>query len=128
MNERLVRVAEIPKRTESQNKTEWQHWSKVRKKRKMWARLARVYVGLPDLEPKTKRRVKITRYSSGTLDQGNFIGGCKALIDSLVDLGWIVDDSPKWVTIEYCQEKKRNGDSTGIEIYEPTEAQPQERE
>jgi hypothetical protein len=53
----------------------------------------------------TKRKVTITRHSAGTLDKGNLIGGCKPLLDALVRLGLLVDDSPEWLDDHYRQVK-----------------------
>lgn len=48
-------------------------------------------------------RVKIARYSAGTLDWDNLVGGCKPLLDALKSARLIVDDSPKWVAVTYAQ-------------------------
>ena len=47
--------------------------------------------------------VKITRFAKQRLDEGNFVGGCKALVDILVRAGLAEDDSPDWISIEYEQ-------------------------
>lgn len=58
----------------------------------------------------SKRYVVITRHSMGTLDNDNFIGGCKQLVDALQREGLIKDDSPEWVQIDYKQEKAKRGE------------------
>ena len=55
--------------------------------------------------PPAKVKLTVRRYSNGTLDKGNFIGGCKSLLDALVREGLIFDDSPKWLDDNYEQHK-----------------------
>jgi hypothetical protein len=65
-----------------------------------------------------KRGVNIVVHSKGErvrrLDP-DYLVGCKALIDSLKDIGLIVNDSPKWIdlTVSECRE---DGPFTEIEI------------
>lgn len=59
--------------------------------------------------PAEKRTVVITRYSAGELDKGNLIGGCKALLDALVLMGLIFDDSTKWLEDHYQQKPAPKG-------------------
>lgn len=67
----------------------------------IWARLK---------EPaKERRRVTITRHSPGQCDYGNLVGGCKGLLDVLVEVGLLVDDSPEWVEEVYFQAKAPKG-------------------
>jgi hypothetical protein len=47
-------------------------------------------------------------------------GNVKELIDSLVELGWFVDDGPKWIThCDYRQDASQriNGPSVMIEVF-----------
>lgn len=62
--------------------------------------------------------IKITRYGCRTLDQGNFIGGCKQLLDSMKDKKLIVDDSPEWIEVTYKQIKveHRKDERTKVEL------------
>lgn len=50
-------------------------------------------------------RVTFTRWSSGTLDDPNLVGGLKPMIDALVLEGLIWDDCPEWYRGTYRQEK-----------------------
>lgn len=86
--------------------------------RREWQKLATLYVGRPDDPATGKRTVRITRHSPRTLDTGNLVGGCKALVDSLVELRWIKDDSPEWADIKYGQEPVSKGNATIVEIFE----------
>ena len=48
-----------------------------------------------------KRKVTITRYSPYAIDYGNFVGGCKPILDGLVMSGALKDDSMEWCKEEY---------------------------
>lgn len=50
----------------------------------------------PDPE---KRRLSIVSFRKNLMDQDNFIGGLKLLIDGLVDLGLLYDDSPEFLEL-----------------------------
>ena len=63
------------------------------------------------------RKVVITRYSTGRLDHDNLVGGCKQLIDAMVNLGLLRGDTPDDVEIEYRQQRSKRGDQrTTVEI------------
>lgn len=69
------------------------------------------------LKEKRKVKMRITRYGSRLLDRDNMIGGTKSILDAIRRTGMIVDDSPKWVHIEYAQEKcKRGLEKTVVEV------------
>lgn len=53
----------------------------------------------------TKRFMRITRRSPRKLDDENLRGGCKVIVDALVEAGVLKDDSPTWVEREYRQVK-----------------------
>jgi hypothetical protein len=61
------------------------------------------------------RCVKITRRGSRTLDHDNLVGGCKPLLDALVKVGLIEDDTPELVTVEYAQER---GAGCRVEVWD----------
>ena len=61
---------------------------------------------------KAKRRVWITRlWGKGKrgFDTDNLVWGMKGVFDEFKKLGWIVEDSPKWVDRIYRQEKAPDG-------------------
>lgn len=65
-----------------------------------------------------KRRIRVTRYYGGRCkerDHANLVGGCKALVDSLVKEGLLVDDAPAWVDDHYAQVRLATG-TTRVEI------------
>ena len=115
---------ELPTAPPSLNQWQRMHWAK----RKLIAggmrdeiglclvvehrELARVEIGSNGLgvvvlksRAKGHRRVKITRRGSRTLDHDNLVGGCKPLVDALVKVGLIENDTPALVTVEYAQER-----------------------
>ena len=64
-----------------------------------------------------KVTARITRGGSRELDHGNFVGGCKALVDALVAHGFLFDDAPRYCEIEYVQEKTtRKNEFTRIDL------------
>ena len=108
---------ELPERTPSLNQWQRWHWAKrSRYKSKLAREVAKRACGSKiDTAPVY---ITITRHSSRQLDVDNLIGGCKALVDALTTNGFIVDDSPEWVVIEYRQAPGR-GMTVEIEPYCP---------
>lgn len=56
-----------------------------------------------------KRLVVITRYSAGRMDRINFAGGCKPVVDALVRVGLLYDDTEEWLDDRYVQDKAAPG-------------------
>lgn len=113
----------LPFMTPSQNTWQRSHWGKQKKLKTAIELLIRV--GLNELglygaaRPNCRVRVIIRRYSSHhtSLDRGNFIGGCKPLLDALRDEGVIFDDSERWLEDRYEQHAcKRGAARTEIEV------------
>ena len=95
----------------SQNVTDRMHWAAKRKLKEDWHWLmyeqTQPYFEvfkLIDCDHKVFDHVKITRFGARKLDEGNLIGGLKVMVDNLIDLGLIEDDSPDKCTFEYHQE------------------------
>lgn len=55
-----------------------------------------------------KRRVEIRSFRSRLLDQDNFIGGLKPLLDSLVEMDLLLDDGPEYLSLKAEQENSRD--------------------
>lgn len=91
------------------NRSNSRHWGVMNRLKKGWAKHLDNYlmVKYPMLSYNEKypAKVKIERHGSRTLDRDNFVGGCKFLVDLLKGSLLIVDDSPRWVTVEYEQVK-----------------------
>src|SRR5690349_958292 len=96
----------IPVPSPSLNRTNGSHWSTYLKLKKAWteevgaAKMLAKVRGFPMLE---KASLRIDRYGKRMLDPDNFVGGLKPLIDSLKACGFIVDDSPKHITLTAMQ-------------------------
>ena len=99
----------------------WQY----HKYKKLYLKQLKGYELILGLKNPQKRKIKIERYGSRTLDRDNFIGGCKSLIDSLRDCGkpmrkygLIVDDRDAYLECEYEQIKcKRGEEKTRLTIW-----------
>ena len=48
-------------------------------------------------------RLAIRSYRTRQLDYANLVGGAKPIPDSLIGLGYLVDDGPKWFRCSYEQ-------------------------
>ena len=86
---------------------------------------AKVAIGGPRYrlsEPIPRARVRVQRYSSGTLDPDNLAASCKGLLDVLCrvstthpyGLGFIEDDSPDHIELIVTQEKCKRGTGSTI--------------
>ena len=76
--------------------------------------------GLDIPDASAKRRVIITRLydSSGRRrDISNIIGGCKPLLDAMVDAKLLVDDTEDWLE-QFYHQVKTNASGVGIRIEE----------
>ena len=95
----------LPLPTPSLNRQFGEHWAQRAKARKMWGWLVRAEkLKLNgEMEMLVFGRVTIERYGKRILDRDNFIAGTKQLTDALVAEGFLVDDSPNHVQIEYKQ-------------------------
>lgn len=72
--------------------------------------------GLFNLQrPTMQVSLVIRRYSTGKLDRGNFIGGCKLLLDALRDEGVIRDDNEAYLDDRYEQHECERGE-TRVEV------------
>ena len=55
-----------------------------------------------------RARVTITAERKRLLDKDGLYGGIKPVLDALVRLEFIVDDSPEWIDLDVQQEKSPN--------------------
>jgi hypothetical protein len=89
----------IDRATPSQNTREGQHWAKRHREKCAWwwsIRAARGFLAIP--RATGRRRLTIERHArTRPQDEANVHGGCKGLVDDLVELGLLVDDSPAWI-------------------------------
>lgn len=90
---------EIKTLTPSLNK--WQRWHWLERKKFQDAlcweiKIAAYPLNIPD-SISDYRKVHIISYRKSLLDDDNFVGGLKPLLDSLVDLRFIYDDSDAYL-------------------------------
>jgi len=99
--------------TPSLNKTLRAHWRTRRSQKELWKEMLAVLIFHTNRTQKFQvdrdapyRNVTIERYSLKTLDYDNFVGGCKeVIVDVLVSMRLIEDDTPEAVQINYVQHK-----------------------
>ena len=94
----------IPMRTPSMNKFKG-GWKVYHYRYKMPWKNALAFFFTKKAKEKVPRNVVITTYHDKFYDKDNHIGGCKPIIDALRDLGWIWNDSIKWIEAKYFQKK-----------------------
>ena len=110
-----VFIPEKHAKIESQNKTQYAHWSVYARYRKRWTAALRAHLRPQAAAPNKKMCVDIVSRRMRIIDWGNLVGGAKPIPDVLQDMRYIQDDSPQWVTITYRQEKAARGER-GTEI------------
>lgn len=101
------------------------HWSYYNRCKKLWVRDLAWYI---PARPRISqfRNIEIISYQPGRLfDADNHQGGCKPVIDAIKLLGWIRDDSVKWIRCAYDQKKVGDDGTTEagtrFVFYEPGE-------
>jgi hypothetical protein len=118
---RLTILTDLP----SANEIIRMHWAerkrlRLRLAKEIWGRyLLDGYHG--DIEKdrgkKVKKSVTITLYRKGRrFDKDNAYGAVKILIDALRDVGFVYNDSEKWLDLGVCQELDHEHPRTEIEI------------
>ena len=94
----------IPKRVLSVNVDKGHHWRFYNKIKKGWYRDLGLIIGFGKHHDKF-RFLRIISYQprDGNYDPDNHKGGCKPVLDTLKRMGWIRDDSGRWIHCEYDQ-------------------------
>lgn len=95
------------------------HWSNKShswKQAQLWEILLRSTIGLdiPVKQGTVKRRLVITRVVHGRMKEmelANYPSGMKPIEDAMVNLGWLIDDAPKYVETEMRQIKVENAEA-----------------
>lgn len=96
----------LPKEVPSQNTRDKMHWRARGREVDDWELLARSACRPSQLVPATvKMAVRIHAFRRRRCaDEANLIGGCKGLIDGLVRVGLIKDDSREWASFTYAED------------------------
>lgn len=98
-------VLDLPMAVPSLNAMNKMHWAKRNRLRGEWQWLVKAAV-LNDKIRVTMfdpAKVTIERFGPRKLDDDNFRGGAKQLMDSLVHEGFLADDSPDHLVAQYIQ-------------------------
>ena len=98
----------LPITIKSRNVLDRLHWAKKRRLKQEYALLIRnqmrtkPHYGKLITEP-TKFTLEIVSYRKRYLDFDNLVGGCKQLLDAMIEEQFIWDDSPKWIDLRVKQ-------------------------
>lgn len=113
-----------PRRLRSTNEFSERDWRGRYRERKDWEWELRALLGRPRLVAGPVL-VRVTRYlgpRERRFDPGNLEGGSvKQILDALVRLGWLRDDSPRWLELVIAQDGTRRlkpGTAIRIEVRE----------
>jgi hypothetical protein len=102
-NTLTIEIPEQLVKVESQNKSTFGHWRTYRRYRDKWLVALRNRLVPRHARPDCPMELRITSVRQRLLDDGNLVGGAKPIPDCLVRLGYIHDDSPKWLKVAYEQ-------------------------
>ena len=92
----------IMRRVPSQNASQYRHWRNYTQERDVWFVLLRSR--LPPRSPVDEPvRMVLHSYRTRLVDFANLVGGAKPIPDSLIRLGYLKDDSPRWFSCDYFQ-------------------------
>lgn len=98
----------IERTVPSQNVRDRWHWIIRTKDRDAWALLMRAAVKSLPLRPRVRMHVHVHSLRVQLIkDNANLRGGAKGLVDAIVRLGFIHDDSDQWARITYGQTRVR---------------------
>jgi hypothetical protein len=113
-------ILQIPRVPPSLNIQMHWHWSKRKKEKLLWQQEIITAFGAGRIPQATDRmKMEITMFNSRLYDADNLAGAYKVVVDAIKELGFIKEDSRKWVDLQYDQMKvPRNKSSTHIEIQE----------
>ncbi len=109
----------INRRSPTGNKSTFGHWRDYAKERDIWFTLIRAQLK-PKEKPTHRVMVEITSFRVQNCDRINGAHGCKVVLDALVKLGYLYDDSEGWLDDTYVQVKaKRVEERTVVRIVNP---------
>lgn len=94
-------------------------YKRLRDTLETWLMVGRVNNRIP--KATQRRRLTITRYAKTEhhlLDRGNFVGGCKPLLDAAIRQGLIIDDKEVHLDDIYEQRVDRRDPRTEVRIDE----------
>ena len=92
----------------SRNVLDRLHWAAKGRIKQEYALLIRNQMSLgafPKAEEKQFFTLEIVSWRKKLLDYDNLVGGCKQLIDAMIEEGYIWDDSPQYLDLKIKQVK-----------------------
>ena len=98
-------IITLPIKVESRNKLDRQHWAVKRKAKQTYQLFIRNQMRLQKIKAAKQKKYKlvILSYRKKKLDYDNLVGGCKHLIDALIEEGFIFDDNPDYIDLNIAQ-------------------------
>ena len=81
----------------------WKNRYRYTAYRNKWYGVLALYLPMRKTRPTTKVKVTIVSVRARYLDSGNFVAGCKPILDALKKRNYIFDDSPRWISDSYEQ-------------------------
>ena len=115
--DKVTDLITLPIKIKSLNEIYRLHWSQKSKLKKEYALLIRNQMRINkvrEIEEPTKVTLHILSLRKRKIDYDNLVGGCKHLIDALIEENFIYDDSPKYVVKLQVEQIKASTDSTLI--------------
>lgn len=123
--------ATIPRVPMTLNRLLRSHWTVRRMERHAWYLLVynsirhgpwnRLLLQRGAAPPKKRMEIKIVVTRTRPQDPDNAMGSVKPVLDALNRLGWIVDDSPRWLDLQFSEVRGKK-EQTEITIAESREA------
>lgn len=90
----------------SQNVRDRMHWRQRSADRDAWIVYLRAAVGYLPMRPTRRMHAHIVSLRARLIeDDANLRGGAKGLVDALVRLGFLRDDSDRWARLTYEQRR-----------------------
>jgi Holliday junction resolvase RusA-like endonuclease len=98
-------ILNVPIRVKSRNVLDREHWAVKRKDKQEYCLLIRnqMRINKIDFAKACKYKLTIISVRKRKLDYDNLVGGCKHLIDALIDERFIHDDSPEYIDLNISQ-------------------------
>jgi hypothetical protein len=96
----------------SVNEFKWKHWSHHHQLRNLAKEAIKNASWIcpightpPNHHQEQRQEIVLVKYGGRLWDNGNFVASCKEILDELVKINLLRDDSPKWVKDHYFQVK-----------------------
>lgn len=108
-----VELVPVPNNVRERWGSQWYHRARDAKR---WRQHLTVICGRPRSPVLARVRLRIMVTRGSVQDPGNDVASVKPVVDALVWLGWLVDDSHKWLELNVVEIAKRSRDLRGTVI------------